>query len=154
MTMTKLLIVDDEPLTVDMLQTFLQINGYETIGVYNGQDGLVMVQVEQPELLILDLMLPDIEGYEICQRIRTEPEYASFANIPVLILSARVEETSRKRAIEVGADAFLTKPVKFPELLAELNRLMAESRTKAKQSHSLPGENPGEPPLTQPPHIP
>lgn len=124
--MTKLLIVDDEPLTVDMLQTFLQLNGYEAVGVYNGEDGLVMVQVEQPEVLILDLMLPDIEGYEVCRRIRTQPEFEAFARMPVLVLSARVEESSKQRAREVGADAYLTKPIKFAELLAELNRLIAE----------------------------
>jgi DNA-binding response OmpR family regulator len=120
--MTKLLIVDDEPLTVDMLQTFLQINGYEVTGVLSGEDGLVMVQVERPELLILDLMLPDIEGYEVCRRIRSLPEYAA---LPVLVLSARTEEASRRRALEAGATAYMTKPPKLPELLAELRRLLA-----------------------------
>jgi CheY-like chemotaxis protein len=129
--MTKLLIVDDEPLTVDMLQTFLQINGYETIGALNGEDGLVMVQVEQPEMMILDLMLPDIEGFEVCRRIRTLPDYARYAGIPVLVLSARIEESSRKRAMEVGANAYLTKPVKFPDLLAELRRLAIDEQAAA-----------------------
>ncbi len=123
---TKLLIVDDEPLTVDMLQTFLQINGYECIGAYNGEDGLILCQVEQPELLILDLMLPDIEGFEVCRRIRTAPEMKQFATMPVLVLSARAEDGARRRAMEAGANAYMNKPPRFAELLNELNRLMYE----------------------------
>jgi DNA-binding response OmpR family regulator len=117
---TKLLIVDDEEFTVDMLQTFLQINGYETIGAFNGEDGLVLAQVERPEMVILDLMLPDLEGYEVCRRLRTFPD---GANIPVIVLSARTESASKERALSAGANAYLTKPVQFPNLLAELNRL-------------------------------
>ena len=80
--MTKLLIVDDEPFTVDMLQTFLEINGFQAVGAFNGEDGLVLIKVEEPEIVILDLMLPDIEGYEVCQRIRGYPD---TKNLPVLI---------------------------------------------------------------------
>ncbi len=123
--MTKLLIVDDEPFTVDMLQTFLQINGYETVGALNGEDGLVMVKVEQPEIVILDLMLPDIEGYEVCERIRN---YPASMNLPVLILSARSDAASKERARAAGADGYLVKPVQFPELLSELNRLLSVKR--------------------------
>lgn len=123
---TKLLIVDDEPFTVDMLETFLQINGFETVGALNGEDGLVMVKVEQPELVILDLMLPDIEGYEVCKRIRAYPQSAS---LPVLVLSARAETSSKERAMEAGADAYLVKPVQFPQLLTELNRLLEQKRS-------------------------
>jgi DNA-binding response OmpR family regulator len=153
--MTKLLIVDDEPLTVDMLQTFLQINGYETIGAFNGEEGLVMVQAERPEIMILDLMLPDIEGFEVCRRIRTLPDFAPHAGIPVLVLSARIEESSRKRAMEVGANAYLSKPVKFTDLLAELHRLMMDGQViqpATNKSESAPAAvgpaapEPGTPP--------
>jgi putative two-component system response regulator len=126
--MAKLLIVDDEPMTVEMLQSFLEINGYEAVGVYNGEDGLVMVQIENPAVLILDLMLPDIEGYDICKRIRTAPEFAAYANLPILIISARVEEASKRRAMEAGANGYLTKPVKFNVMLEELKRLISEAK--------------------------
>ena len=126
--MTKLLIVDDEEFTVDMLQTFLQFNGFETIGAFNGQDGLVLTQVEHPEIIILDLMLPDIEGYEVCRQIRT---YPNGAMLPVIVLSARTEAASKERALQAGANAYLTKPVQFPVLLAELNRLMLAKATPA-----------------------
>ena len=133
MTTKKLLIVDDEPFTVEMLQTFLQISGYETVGAYNGEDGLVLIKVERPELLILDLMLPDIEGYEVCRRIRQNPETAT---IPVLILSARAESSSKERAMAAGADAYLTKPVKLPELLAELEKI--NTKRSAMQAQTTP----------------
>ncbi|MCC6973191.1 MAG: response regulator [Anaerolineae bacterium] len=122
--MPKLLIVDDEPLTVEMLETFLQFNGYETVGALNGEDALTLLRLEEPALMILDLMLPDIEGYEICRRIRSEPDYTSYAGLPVLILSARIESASKTRAHEAGANAYLTKPVRMPDLIAELKRLL------------------------------
>jgi len=135
---TKLLIVDDEPFTVDMLETFLQINGFETVGALNGEDGLTLVKVEQPELVILDLMLPDIEGYEVCKRIRAYPQ---SAGLPVLVLSARAESSSKERAMEAGADAYLVKPVQFPLLLNELNRLLELK----KSTLAAPAESPAQP---------
>jgi DNA-binding response OmpR family regulator len=131
---TKLLIVDDEPFTVDMLQTFLEINGFQAVGAFNGEDGLVLIKVEEPEIVILDLMLPDIEGYEVCQRIRGYPD---TKNLPVLILSARADPASKERALAAGADGYLVKPVKFPELLTELNRLV-EKIKEAKEAATPP----------------
>lgn len=125
--MTRLLIVDDEPFTIDMLQTFLEINGYEIFSALNGEDGLILVKVEQPDIMILDLMLPDIEGYEVCQRLRGYPD---TAGLPILILSARAEASSRERAIKAGADGYLTKPVQFGDLLSELERLASLKRDK------------------------
>lgn len=123
---TKLLIVDDEPFTVDMLQTFLQLNGFETYGAFNGEDGLILVKVEEPQIVILDLMLPDIEGYEVCKRIR---EYPQTASLPVLVLSARAEAAAKEQALAAGADAFMVKPVQFPALLSELRRLLEKKNT-------------------------
>jgi DNA-binding response OmpR family regulator len=120
---TKLLIVDDEPFTVDMLQTFLEINGYETLGAFRGEDGLVMVKTEHPDLMILDLMMPDIEGFEVCQRIRA---FEPTAGLPVLVISARADPASKERAFAAGADGYLVKPIQFPQLLTELNRLLTK----------------------------
>lgn len=144
--MAKLLIVDDEPFTVEMLETFLQFNGFETVGAFNGEDGLVMLKVESPELMILDLMLPDIEGYEVCRRLRSQPEYAT---VPVLVLSARAEASSRQRALDAGANAYLTKPVKFPELLAELTRLLNAPKLVVPPA-TLPDATPATPPAASP----
>jgi CheY-like chemotaxis protein len=132
---TKLLIVDDEPFTVDMLQTFLTINGYDTVGAFSGEDGLLMVKVEHPEVVILDLMLPDIEGYEVCQRIR---QYPPTASLPVLVLSARAEPESKSKAMAHGADAYMVKPVQFPMLLSELTRIMEEKKSAPAPTMDAP----------------
>jgi DNA-binding response OmpR family regulator len=124
----KILIVDDEAFTVDMLRTFLQINGYDTIGSFDGESGLVMAQAERPDIMILDLMLPDIEGFEVCRRLRS---ICDIDRMPVIVLSARVESLSRERAFEAGVDAYLTKPVQFPLLLSEIKRLTEAETTRA-----------------------
>ncbi len=120
--MTKLLIVDDEPYTIEMLETFLKLHGFETVAALTGEDGLVLVKVERPEAMILDLMLPDIEGFEVCRRIRSFPE---SARLPVLILSARADAEAKERALAAGANAYLVKPARFPVLLETLKRLLA-----------------------------
>ena len=120
--MPKVLIIDDEPFTVEMLQTFLQIHGYEAVGALNGADGIILSQVESPDALLLDLMLPDLDGFEVCHRLRAFPP---TARLPVLILSARTAQVDIDHALTAGANGYLTKPVRFPELLSELKRLLA-----------------------------
>ena len=89
--MAKVLIVDDEPFTVEMLETFLQLQGYETVGALNGENGIIFAQIESPDILILDLMMPDIQGFEVCRRLRTMPLTAA---LPVLVLSARTAQAA------------------------------------------------------------
>lgn len=119
--MAKLLIVDDEPATVDMISMFVELNGYEWVGAYNGTDGLVLLEVEQPDMLIVDLMMPDIEGFEVCRRMR---ERDHFSKTPILVISARTDPQSIERAYSSGANAYLTKPLNLPQLLNEVKRLM------------------------------
>jgi len=119
-------IVDDEPHMVEMLSTFLKIKGYQTRGVNSGQEGLVLVQTEKPDAVLLDLMLPDIEGFEVCQKLRAMPDYAK---LPILIVSARTDAASQARAEQAGASAYLTKPVNFPLLMTELDRLIKAPST-------------------------
>lgn len=124
--MPKLLVVDDEPLTVEMLETFLKLNGYETVAVLNGEDALLMVQVEMPDAILLDLQLPDLNGIEVCRRLRA----SAYAQLPVIMITAHGSPEMRRRALEAGANAYFTKPIRFPELIAELNRLLAARQTK------------------------
>jgi DNA-binding response OmpR family regulator len=141
----KLLIVDDEPALVEMLHTFLRLNNFETVAAFNGEDGLVLVDVERPDLVILDLMLPDIEGYEVCQRIHNSPD---GAKLPVLILSARADALSKERAMAAGANAYLVKPVRFADLLSALKRLLAPQSDVAKSPQPTPeGPDGGKKPL-------
>ncbi len=119
--MPKILIVDDEPEIVDMLQTILDMRGYETVGAYNGTDGLLMTRVDSPDLIILDMMLPDIEGVEVCRIVRSDP---STADVPVVFLSARTAQSEVERGLAAGANAYMTKPVNLPRLFDELKKLI------------------------------
>lgn len=119
--MAKLLIVDDETATVDMLSTYLGLVGHETVGAFSGEEGLSSVHSEQPDLLILDLMMPDLEGFDVCKRLRESGDYTT---LPILIISARIDQPSIDRAMELGADSYLTKPIDLPGLTSEIKRLL------------------------------
>ncbi len=119
--MPKILIIDDEPFTIDMLETFLKLHGYETAGAMTGEDGLLLVRIESPDIVLLDLMLPDVQGFDVCRRLRA---YPPTTRLPVLILSALSSQADRDRAFSAGANGYLTKPVQFPQLLAELDRIL------------------------------
>jgi DNA-binding response OmpR family regulator len=123
--MPKILIIDDEPLTVEMLETFLKIQRYETVGAFSGTQGLEAIKKHRPDLIVLDLMMPDIEGFEVCQRLRTDPEYEDLAMTPVIAFSARSDPDARRRILDIGADAFYVKPLRLPEFLNEVRRLLA-----------------------------
>lgn len=122
-------VVDDEPFIVEMITTFFELKGYTVRGVYTGQEGLVLTQVEQPDVLLLDLMLPDIHGYEVAETLRKDPQ---FAQLPIVIISARVEPESRQRAEKAGANAYLTKPLKMTEVLAEVEHALANPPAPAR----------------------
>lgn len=119
--MPRLLIVDDEVATVDMLSTYLKLLGHEPFGAYNGTDGLVLVEVEKPDLLILDLMMPDIDGFEVCKRVRA---HSDFATLPVVIISARTDKDAIEKALGLGANAYLTKPIELGKLSREIKQLL------------------------------
>lgn len=113
--MTLILLVDDETLITDSLSYSLQREGFEVKAVANGMDALQAVQENRPDLVVLDLMLPDINGLEVCRRLR------STTTIPVIMLTARSEEIDRVLGLEVGADDYLAKPFSFRELLARIH---------------------------------
>ncbi|MBX3086240.1 MAG: response regulator [Anaerolineae bacterium] len=116
----KVLIVDDEKPTVELLQRYFSIKGFEALGAFGGQDSLMMIKLEKPEVVILDLMMPDMDGYEVLRHIRSNPE---MANTPVLMLTANASLDGPDKAAAAGADGYMTKPVRFPELMAELERI-------------------------------
>jgi DNA-binding response OmpR family regulator len=131
--MPKLLIVDDEEATVDMLTTYLQIMGHQPIGAYSGSDGLVLAEVETPDLLILDLMMPDLEGIEVCRRLRQHPK---LGQLPVLIISARTDRETMDKAISHGANGYLTKPIDFLLLNTEIARLLTSANGEQTEAVS------------------
>src|SRR5687768_10145484 len=112
---SKILIVDDEPFNVDLLEQELKERGYDTVSASNGQEALAMVAAESPDLILLDVMMPIMDGFTVC-RILKEQEETRL--IPIVIMTALDAVEDRINGIEAGADDFLTKPVNDRELLA------------------------------------
>ncbi len=121
--MPKVLIIDDESLTISLLETYLSARGFEVVSALNGLDGLTLAQVEQPDIMIVDMMLPDIGGEAICQQLRAMP---ATAHIPVVILSALTNRATQEKAKTAGANTYVPKNVPLTEVLSQLNRLLNE----------------------------
>ena len=111
----KVLIVEDEKNIVDILRFNLQRAGYATCEAYDGQTGLEMARSENPDIILLDVMLPRMIGFDVCQTLRSEGN-----NVPVIILTAREEEADKVLGLEIGADDYITKPFSMRELIARV----------------------------------
>ncbi len=109
------LIVEDEKNIVDILRFNLQREGYQTREAYDGEDGLNKARSEKPDLILLDVMLPRMNGFEVCRALRQAGD-----NVPVIILTAREEETDKVLGLEIGADDYITKPFSMRELIARV----------------------------------
>ena len=111
----KVLIVEDEKNIVDILRFNLQRAGYDTLEAFDGQDGLDKALSENPDLILLDVMLPKMNGFDVCKAIR-----AQGSSVPVIILTAREEESDKVLGLEIGADDYITKPFSMRELVARV----------------------------------
>jgi two-component system response regulator MprA len=125
---TRILIIDDEPKMVDFLKLGLAYEGFEVEYAYDGLAGLKMALENQPDLLILDLMLPGLDGFEVCQRLKPHRD------IPIIMLTARGELDERVNGLNMGADDYLTKPFQFKELVARIRAVL--------RRHPSPSANP------------
>ena len=114
----KILVVDDEPKIVEICRDYLQAAGFEVLEAGNGWAGLAAARREQPDLVVLDLMLPEMDGLDVCRAIRRE------SSIPVIMLTARVEEADKLVGLELGADDYLTKPFSPRELVARVRTVL------------------------------
>lgn len=119
----KILIVDDEPAIVKVVESRLKANGYETLTACDGQEGLNLARTEKPDLIILDVMLPKIDGFRIAQLLKLDDQYRQ---IPVMLLTARVHEEDQKIGFAAGADAYMTKPFRTEELVEKIKELLKE----------------------------
>ncbi len=122
MGLAKILVVDDEPHMVKLVQANLQAAGYEVVSAMDGNQALEAAESEMPDLIILDIMLPGVDGYEVCRRIR---EYSA---VPVLMLTARGSEMDLVRGFDVGADDYLVKPFSVNELLVRVRAVLKRSK--------------------------
>ena len=114
-TKKTILIVEDEKNIVDILRFNLQRSGYATVEAYDGADGLEKARSANPDLILLDVMLPKMNGFDVCKTLRDEGN-----SVPVIILTAREEEGDKVRGLEIGADDYITKPFSMRELVARV----------------------------------
>lgn len=117
----KILVVDDEDDILSLLQYNLGVEGYTTVLARDGVEALEKASSEKPELIILDIMMPRMDGIEVCRRLRQD---AQLRHIPILMLTARNEEESHVHGLEVGADVYLAKPISMPVLLSQTSALL------------------------------
>jgi len=125
---TKVLLIDDEPETVDMVKSFLELFEFEVEGQLTGGEGMQSAIQNQPQVIILDLMLPDADGFQICRLLR---HHQRTKSVPIIILSARVGKDDEARGLYSGATIYLRKPV-------DLNRLVEEMRRVVPLGHVPP----------------
>ncbi len=117
----KILIVDDEPDILEFLQYNLRKEGYEVVTANDGKIAIAVAEKEKPNLIILDIMMPELDGVETCRLLRTKKE---FQDIPIAFLTARDEDFSQITALDVGGDDYITKPIKPRVLVSRINALL------------------------------
>ena len=131
---SKVLIVEDEKNIVDILRFNLMRSGFDTVEAYDGTDGLDKARSENPDLILLDVMLPGMNGFDVCRTLRGEGN-----NVPVIILTAREDETDKVLGLETGADDYITKPFSMRELVA---RVKANIRRTTLDAQGVPAAAP------------
>ncbi|MEW6084463.1 MAG: response regulator transcription factor [Chloroflexota bacterium] len=110
----KILLVDDEPEILDICRDYLKASGYDVVTAKDGAQGFSAAKREKPDLVVMDLMMPEMDGLELCRAIRRD------SNVPIIMLTARVEETDKLVGLEIGADDYMTKPFSPRELVARV----------------------------------
>jgi DNA-binding response OmpR family regulator len=115
----KILVVDDEQVTTELAKTFLEKNDFVVVTAGDGEEALRLAEQERPDLIMLDVMLPTIDGFEVCRRLRSDK---SFESVPILIFTARGFSSDLEKGQEVGADEYILKPFSNRALVATIRR--------------------------------
>jgi DNA-binding response OmpR family regulator len=127
----QILIVEDDENTASLVTTYLQREGFRTLVAYDGEDGLEKARTNSPDFVILDLMLPKLDGWEVCRRLR------SFSDVPILMLTAREEEIDRVLGLSLGADDYVVKPFSPRELVERVKAIMRRARSFPIQKEAV-----------------
>ena len=122
--MKKILIVDDEAVIIEILQFVLEAQGYECMTAFDGEDGLKLAREANPDLIILDVMMPKINGYKVSRFLKFDEKYK---NIPIFMLTARSQEEDKVIGEQTGADEYITKPFKIEDVVEKVKRYLGEN---------------------------
>ena len=118
----RILIADDDPAILKFIRVNLEARGYEVLLAADGEQAINIIKKEVPDLILLDIMMPKMDGFEVCRRIR------EWSQIPIIILSAREGEMDKVKCLDCGADDYVTKPFPLRELLARIKAVIRESK--------------------------
>ena len=125
---TRVLVVDDDVETTDLLKVILKPHAFDVITTNSGQEGIDLARSTSPDVMIVDLLMPEVDGLKVCNEVR------QFSNVPILVLSAVSKPGIVAQALDEGADDYLTKPMKSSVLVAHLNRLARRARAELEAS--------------------
>jgi two-component system, OmpR family, alkaline phosphatase synthesis response regulator PhoP len=117
----RILLVDDEPDIVSMITMRLEASGYEVLIATNGNDAYTTAKTASPDLILLDLMLPDMDGYQVCRLLKCDRQYK---HIPIIMLTAKGQKLDRESGETVGVDFYMTKPFEFTELVVKIKEFL------------------------------
>lgn len=121
MTTKKILVVDDEPDISKLIKARMESAGYSVFTAFDGAEALKAVKENMPDLILLDVMLPKMDGYQVCRLLKFDEK---SKHIPIIMLTARAGESDKEKSVEAGADAYLTKPFQTEELLSKISSLL------------------------------
>ena len=117
----KILVVDDQADLVKTIQFSLELGGYKVLVAYNGEDALTQARKENPDLILLDIMLPKLDGYKVCRLLKFDEQYK---HIPILMMTAKTQEKDKLMGKETGADEYITKPFDIEELMEKVKKYL------------------------------
>jgi CheY-like chemotaxis protein len=126
--MAKILVVDDEEHIVMILKDSLEFSGFQVVTAYNGVEALERVAEDKPDLIVLDIGMPKLDGWEVCRRLKASDQ---TKDLPIIILTAYAQTSDQRKGAQLGADRFVTKPCDLTYLVEEINTLLA-NKTKTK----------------------
>lgn len=123
MSKKRILVVDDEVDLVETVRFSLELEGYDVLTAYNGEEALNLARKENPDIMLLDLMLPKLDGYKVCRLLKFDERYK---HIPILMLTAKIQEKDKATGLETGANEYITKPFDMDELMKKVKGYLSK----------------------------
>lgn len=128
---TTIVVADDDPQLLRLVTRNLQLEGYEVLAAADGQQALEQIEARAPDLALLDVMMPKLDGFSVCQRVR------EFSSLPIIIVTARGQDQDKVKGLDLGADDYLTKPFSVDELLARVRAVLRRSKLGAESANGM-----------------